>query len=76
MNCTLYPIPFTNQLKIDCGNTLKTKLILHDILGKQILNTEFTSGEVINIPEFVSSGLYFYEILNGLEHYTGKVMKN
>jgi len=59
----LYPNPASNWVKIIGGDNEMNHVILTNALGQQVLSTEITSHEVIDIHN-LTNGLYSVSIYN------------
>jgi len=58
----IYPIPFGENLNIECRNDGLFEFILYDVSGKKLFNRFFSKKETIRTSE-LASGIYFYKII-------------
>lgn len=72
---SIYPIPFTNELKIRSSINEPLEVLLFDISSRKILQQEFTNSTTVN-TQHLAKGIYLYEVRNknGLIN-KGKVVK-
>ena len=73
----VYPNPSSGIINFKLLETTKnasTQLFLFDITGKTILNTSFrASAKQLDVSSY-PKGIYFYQLINGEERYSGKVV--
>ena len=73
----VYPNPSSGIINFKLLETTKnasTQLFLFDITGKTILNTSFrASAKQLDVSSY-PKGIYFYQLINGKERYSGKVV--
>jgi hypothetical protein len=76
---TVYPNPATTEInvKLDNNNSGKCMLHIYNILGKDILNTDFVKSKgiiekQINLAD-LRSGVYFLKLSSGNENYIQKI---
>ena len=72
----LFPQPLTNQSELTFKNDgTKSYLQIKDLSGRMVVQKE-TSGNqfTLNKSEFQSSGLYLYQLSNGSQVKTGKIL--
>jgi hypothetical protein len=60
-NFNIYPIPATNNLKIETQNNELTSLDLVDVTGKVILKKEFIQSTSLDVSQ-ISKGIYFLNL--------------
>ena len=76
-NFSIYPNPANDVLNISIAKELdltNAKISLVDISGRQVLSQQIKSTESsINI-DFLPNGIYFYQIINNKEQYSGKLV--
>jgi photosystem II stability/assembly factor-like uncharacterized protein len=74
-NCkqlVIYPNPASETINFKAeGLTEKGKLLICDISGQEINNTDFFNATEINVSSF-SSGMYFYHLSTGKKIFAGK----
>ncbi|MCD6068293.1 MAG: hypothetical protein K0S33_3119 [Bacteroidetes bacterium] len=62
-NVTVFPNPFTDQLNISTGIEETSELILHNLMGEEVLKTTVSGTASINVT-FLEKGVYFYKVRN------------
>ncbi len=71
----LYPNPFTNQLTLNTNLNELKKLIITNLLGQTVYQTEFYQNSItIDLPQ-LPNGAYFAEIINNGLCYRYKLIK-
>lgn len=76
----IFPNPSRGIFKLKCKTTISgtCKIRIYDITGNTVKEDEFESEIGTNEKEFnllgISKGLYFVEITNGLERFSGKLV--
>lgn len=58
----IYPIPFGENLHIECHNEGLFEFLLYDASGKKLFSKSFSKKEIIRTSE-LASGVYFYKII-------------
>lgn len=75
---TIYPNPFTNELKIRKNQSIgKCEVIIYNVIGEVVLQKTITETESsIEVKDFVK-GVYFYRVMNnGKATQSGKLIAN
>jgi len=79
-NLTIYPNPcFNRTLNLKISDSRDLKFEVFDALGNRIMNNMILSGQSkvdIKLPEYITSGLYFYRASDNLSGiiYSGKFL--
>ena len=72
LDISIYPNPVSDIVYID-GSSSQLKIVVFDILGKQVLNKSNTN--TINVS-LLSKGVYFIKVSDGINSSTKKFIKN
>jgi hypothetical protein len=71
----IYPIPFRENLNIECLNDGLFEFILFDVSGKKLFSKSFSKKETIRTSEW-ASGVYSYKIIQANQVLkSGKIVK-
>ncbi|MEI6576914.1 MAG: LamG-like jellyroll fold domain-containing protein [Bacteroidota bacterium] len=73
----VYPVPFTDKIHVNLGNTYKQITVsISDLNGRIIFHNELESAQKIecNLPE-TAAGMYFLAIQAGDKHFYTKIVK-
>lgn len=72
----LYPNPIKNDLNFSFPEgTVSGQVVLYNNLGQEVLNKEITKTNPIVSLEYLSSGIYFYNVTSGRISQNGKLIK-
>ena len=72
---SVYPNPFTNELKLYINSKSSAEIILCDEMGRELLRHENSAGETILNTDNVSKGLYLLRYSDGKSNKIFKVIK-
>jgi len=72
LDISIYPNPTSDIVYID-GNYTKLKVVVYDILGKQVMNKSTTN--TIDISH-LEKGVYILQLSDGVKLSTIKIIKN
>ena len=72
LDISIYPNPTSDMLNID-GNYTQLKVVIYNVLGKEILNKSIINN--IDISH-LDNGVYILQLLDGLKLITRKIIKN
>ena len=70
----IYPNPISNELTVNTANNEPSAIIIYDMLSRKLIQQTFSNTLIIN-TEFLSKGIYLYEIINKKGSVKGKVVK-
>jgi hypothetical protein len=77
---SIYPNPFSSSITIDVSNfgiNNRTELVIFNALGEQVVNTTITKQSSIIQTNNLTSGIYFYKVLeNNKTIQSGKLISN
>jgi len=72
----VFPNPVVNEVKVEFGEPVSGNIIISNIIGKQVWNSEFSDAHDITIPvEQMEPGVYILTVSSGNNHFTGKICK-
>jgi len=72
LDISIYPNPTSDMVYID-GNYSQLKVVVYDILGKEILNKSITNS--IDISH-LDNGVYILQLSDGVKLTTQRIIKN
>ena len=72
LDISIYPNPTSDIVYID-GNYTQLKVVIYNILGKEVINKSITNSIDISHLE---NGVYLMKLSDGFKLYTRKVIKN
>ena len=72
LDISIYPNPTSNMVYID-GNYTQLKVVIYNVLGKEILNKSITNSIDISHLE---NGVYILQLSDGVRLTTKKIIKN
>ena len=72
LNISIYPNPSSDTVYID-GNYSQLKVVVYDILGKQVINKSITNS--IDISQ-LDKGVYILQLSDGAKLTTQRIIKN
>ena len=72
LHITIYPNPTSEMVYID-GNYTQLKVVIYNVLGKELLNTSITNSVDISHLE---NGIYILQLSDGVKIATQKIIKN
>ncbi len=73
---SIYPNPFSNQLRVTTLKNQRMTLIIYDNMSQQIIKETFNNSTTIS-TEKLPSGIYFYELRDSKKQIaSGKIIKN
>ena len=72
LDISIYPNPTSDIVHIDC-NYSQLKVVVYDILGKQVINKSITNS--IDISQ-LEKGVYILQLSDGVKLSTRKIIKN
>ena len=73
LDISIYPNPTSGMVHIE-GNFIQLKVVVYDILGKQLIN-KFITNHVIDLRH-LENGVYMLQLSDGLKLSTNKIIKN
>ncbi len=75
---TIYPNPFKYSIDININDALQInncRMVIYNVLGKELLITRITSQKTTIETGYLSSGVYFFKVINdGQTIQTGKLI--
>ncbi len=72
LDISIYPNPESDMVYID-GNYTQLKVVVYDILGKQVMNKSITKS--IDISQ-LKKGVYILQLFDGAKVTTQRIIKN
>ena len=72
LDISIYPNPTSDMVFIE-GNYTQLKVIIYNVLGKEILNKSITNS--IDISH-LDNGVYILQLSDGVKLITRKIIKN
>jgi hypothetical protein len=72
LDISIYPNPTSDMVYID-GNYTQLKVVVYDILGKQVMNKSITNS--IDISQ-LEKGVYILQLSDGAKLTTQRIIKN
>jgi hypothetical protein len=72
LDISIYPNPTSDIVYID-GNYTQLKVVVYDILGKQVINKSITNS--IDISQ-LEKGVYILQLSDGVKLTTQRIIKN
>jgi hypothetical protein len=72
LDISIYPNPSSDTVYID-GNYSQLKVVVYDILGKQVMNKSITNN--IDISQ-LEKGVYILQLSDGAKVTTQRIIKN
>ena len=73
LDISIYPNPTSGMVHIE-GNFTQLKVVVYDILGKQLIN-KFITNHVIDLRH-LENGVYILQLYDGVKLSTKKIIKN
>ena len=73
LDISIYPNPNSGMVHIE-GNFTQLKVVVYDILGKQLIN-KFITNHVIDLRH-LENGVYILQLYDGVKLSTKKIIKN
>jgi len=72
----VYPNPTHSKITIKCEDIQKGRIVISNILGKQLISKPYLKNETINITD-LEAGLYFVQLINSAhtKSYQVKIIK-
>lgn len=58
----IYPNPFSGQVTLETNVAGETQVIVHSVLGQEIMNTEFTGNKLVIETSTWAAGIYVFTI--------------
>lgn len=72
---TIYPNPFGGQVILETTGTGKTQLVVHTLLGQEIMNTEFTGSKLTVETATWPAGVYIFTVTTAEGQQTARLVK-
>ena len=73
LDISIYPNPTSGMVHIE-GNFTQLKVVVYDLLGKQLIN-KFITNHVIDLSH-LENGIYMLQLSDGVKLSTKKIIKN
>ena len=72
----LYPNPFGGQVILETTTSGETQVIVHSLLGQEIMNTEFTGDKLVIETSTWPAGVYLFTVNTAEGQETVRMVKD
>ncbi len=72
----LYPNPFGGQVILETTTSGETQVIVHSLLGQEIMNTEFTGDKLVIETSTWPAGVYLFTVNTSVGQQTVRLVKD